>query len=270
MGTRRTDRAYGQELHSVLPAPRWRTRTVVAAAACFAALFWLTAAPSRALAACGNPVACENQFPGDPPTDWQVSGIGDTTIQGYATSDERQRWPDDLVQDQDAVHPYHIDILRLGYYRGRRRAHGRANIKPTATLPQTQPACQTFSATGLIDCGNWAVSASWTVPSNAVSGVYIAHLVRDDTQDGAASSQIPFVVRNDSSHFRHRRADLGRHLGGLQRLTAATASTTAPWPARRGIRSPTRRPTRCRTTGRSTARSPPTVGRRTCATPSIR
>ena len=32
----------------------------------------------------------------------------------------------------------------------------------------------------------------------AISGLYIAHLVRDDA--AGADSQIPFVVRNDSSH----------------------------------------------------------------------
>ena len=32
-----------------------------------------------------------------------------------------------------------------------------------------------------------------------MSGVYIAHLVRDDAQDRGGESQIPFVVRNDSS-----------------------------------------------------------------------
>ena len=69
---------------------------------------------------------------------------------------------------------------------------------PTASLPQSQPACKNDTApTGLIDCGNWAVSASWTVPSNAVSGLYLAHLVRNDTGGG---SLIPFVVRNDASH----------------------------------------------------------------------
>jgi hypothetical protein len=69
---------------------------------------------------------------------------------------------------------------------------------PTATLPQSQPACRNDSApTGLIDCGNWAVSASWTVPATAVSGLYLAHLVRNDT---GGSSLIPFVVRNDASH----------------------------------------------------------------------
>ena len=64
------------------------------------------------------------------------------------------------------------------------------------TLPQTQPACVTDTATNLVDCGNWAVSASWAVPSTAVSGIYFAQLVRDDT---VGTSHIVFVVRNDSS-----------------------------------------------------------------------
>src|SRR5258708_12832135 len=38
---------------------------------------------------CGPPVtsviACENMVPGDPPGDWQVSGAGASTIQGFAT-----------------------------------------------------------------------------------------------------------------------------------------------------------------------------------------
>ncbi len=72
---------------------------------------------------------------------------------------------------------YHINILRLGYYGGDGARTVASNIKPTATLPQSQPACLTTPRTGLIDCGNWGVSASWTVPSNAVSGVYIALLV---------------------------------------------------------------------------------------------
>ena len=31
-------------------------------------------------------IACENTLPGDPPSDWQVSGVGDPSIQGFATS----------------------------------------------------------------------------------------------------------------------------------------------------------------------------------------
>ena len=41
------------------------------------------------------------------------------------------------------------------------------------------------------------MSATWAVPANAVSGIYLAKLVREDPEDGRAS-HIAFVVRNDS------------------------------------------------------------------------
>src|SRR5262249_20770879 len=64
-------------------------------------------------------------------------------------------------------------------------------------LPQQQPACLTDAPTGLIDCGSWAVSASWAVPATAVSGVYFARVADNDT---GAASQIWFVVRDDARH----------------------------------------------------------------------
>ncbi len=147
-----------------------------------------------------NPVACENTLPGDPPSDWNVQGAGDPTIQGYATSFSVNVGQTVYFKIDTPSTSYHIDILRLGYYGGDGARKVASNIKPTATLPQTQPSCLTDSSTGLIDCGNWSVSASWSVPSTAVSGVYIAHLVRDDSKDPGGDSQIPFVVRNDASH----------------------------------------------------------------------
>ena len=50
-------------------------------------------------------------------------------------------------------------------------------------------------ATGLIDCGNWAQSASWAVPADATSGIYFAKLVREGGVTGA--SHVVFVVRDD-------------------------------------------------------------------------
>ncbi|HWY90484.1 MAG TPA: N,N-dimethylformamidase beta subunit family domain-containing protein, partial [Solirubrobacteraceae bacterium] len=144
-----------------------------------------------------NPIVCENALPGDAPSDWQVRGAGDPTIQGFATSLSVNAGQKVSFKINTPASSYHIDILRLGYYGGNGARMVASHLKPTATLPQSQPACMTESATGLIDCGNWAVSASWTVPANAVSGLYIAHLVRDDT---GGESQIFFVVRNDSSH----------------------------------------------------------------------
>jgi hypothetical protein len=188
------------QLHPVPSAPRlWSRAATVALVLLSIAVFGFVTA-SKAAAACANPVACENQLPGDPASDWQVVGAGDSTIQGFATSMSVNVGQTESFKVSTPSTSYHIDILRLGYYGGDGARMIQANIKPTATLPQTQPACMAQAGTGLIDCGNWGVSASWTVPSTAVSGVYIAHLVRDDAQDKGGESQIMFVVRNDSSH----------------------------------------------------------------------
>src|SRR6266481_601795 len=90
---------------------------------------------------------------------------------------------------------WRIDIYRLGYYQGN-GARLVTSVSPPAPLPQNQPPCLTDSSTGLTDCGNWAVSASWAVPSTATSGIYFARLVRLDTGE---ASPVIFVVRNDSS-----------------------------------------------------------------------
>ncbi len=156
-----------------------------------------TASSESECSAAANPIVCENAKPGTPRSEWEVSGIGDSTIQGYATSMSVNVGQTESFKIDTPASSYHINILRLGYYDGDGARLIASNIKPTASLPQSQPACLTNSSTGLIDCGNWGVSASWAVPSTAVSGVYIALLVRNDT---GGESQIPFVVRNDASH----------------------------------------------------------------------
>lgn len=160
----------------------------------------LWARPAVAARPCGPPVvsviACENTLAGDTPSDWQVSGAGDPSIQGFATSMSVNLGETFTFKINTAASSYHLDILRMGYYQGNGARKVVAGLRPTATLPQSQPSCLTDSTSGLIDCGNWGVSASWAVPSTAVSGVYLAHLVRDDT---GGSSLIPFVVRNDAS-----------------------------------------------------------------------
>src|SRR5205085_1316189 len=55
----------------------------------------------------------------------------------------------------------------------------------------------TNTATGEVDAGNWAVTASWAIPASAVSGVYIAHLV--DQTNTSIENHIPFIVRADES-----------------------------------------------------------------------
>jgi|tagenome__1003787_1003787.scaffolds.fasta_scaffold20985964_2 hypothetical protein len=174
-----------------------RSSLVIALVALVAALLVpLAAAPASA--ACGSVIACENSLPGTAPSTWQVSGSGDATIQGFATSISVNLGGAVQFKVKTTATSYHIDILRVGYYQGNGARTVAAGVKPSAALPQSQPACRNDTqATGLIDCGNWAISASWAVPSTAVSGVYLARLVRDDTK---GASLIPFIVRNDAGH----------------------------------------------------------------------
>ncbi|HEV7197012.1 MAG TPA: N,N-dimethylformamidase beta subunit family domain-containing protein, partial [Pedococcus sp.] len=176
---------------------------VASAVMALGSLAVLPAGTAAAANPCGPPVvnviACENTQTGDPTSDWQITGSGSSTIQGFATSISVS--PGDTVQFKinTPSKNYHFDILRMGYYQGNGARKIAGGLKPSVALPQTQPACLNDpNPTGLIDCGNWGVSASWTVPTTAVSGVYIAHLVRDDVT--GASSHIVFIVRNDSSH----------------------------------------------------------------------
>src|SRR5436190_6553596 len=153
-------------------------------------------AASDPCSAPANAIVAENCQPGSPASEWDVAGSGDATIQGFATDFSVNRGSTVHFKVRTDATGYTIDIYRIGSYGGAGARHV-ATIAPSASLPQTQPECLHDDTTGLIDCGNWAESASWDVPGLAVSGVYFAKLTRTDTN---GASQIPFVVRDDASH----------------------------------------------------------------------
>ena len=146
------------------------------------------AAPAAAAAAAAPPnkIALENQKQGNPVSEWGVDG--------EAASDPTSRVSPprsaanvgqtvDFKIATDSTH-YRIDIYRLGYYGGD-GARKVATIDKTLTTAQVQPHPIVDMSLGLIDCGNWSVSASWEIPADAVSGVYFAKLVREDGTEGA-------------------------------------------------------------------------------------
>src|SRR5262245_5268894 len=165
----------------------------VCAAACLVLAGLAQSSGPGASAQCGpNAIVCENQNTGAPASEWDVFGAGDTTIQGFATDISVNRGQTVRFKVKTDASTYQIAIYRLGYYNGL-GARRIATIAPSVQLPQTQPACLTATSTGLIDCGNWAESASWLVPTTATSGIYIARLSRPDT---GGASHVVFVVRD--------------------------------------------------------------------------
>ncbi|MDE2805135.1 MAG: hypothetical protein OXN18_08335 [Gemmatimonadota bacterium] len=143
-----------------------------------------------------NEIVAENCLGGHPATEWDINGYGDPSIQGFGTEIAiAQGESIDFKVDTDSE-DYRIDIYRMGYYggMGARRVD---SIEPSTALPQIQPEClrgaipvlaeggglDTWPAP-LVDCGNWAVSASWRAPEGATSGIYFARLVREDPVEG--------------------------------------------------------------------------------------
>ncbi|MCW5920770.1 MAG: DUF4082 domain-containing protein [Saprospiraceae bacterium] len=145
-----------------------------------------------------NPIVTENALSGNPPSEWELPSpnAGDLSIQGFAdglsvNKGETVRFKIDVT---GAATDYTIKIYRLGYYGG----DGARLVADLGTFTGVaQPAPATDPVTGLVDCGTWAESANWAVPSGAVSGIYIAKLTRLDNN---GASHIAFIVRDDEGN----------------------------------------------------------------------
>src|SRR5690349_13150804 len=176
----------------------FRRRSLLVLTLVAATLAVPSAGPAAAADACAplvNPIACENSKPGTPKSTWDISGSGSAALQGFSTQISVNTGETINFKIDSSATSYRVDIYRMGYYGGN-GARLITSVNPVGR--QTQPGCLSQESTGLVDCGNWAVSASWAVPATAVSGIYFARLVRTDNTSGA--SHIPFVVRDDSSH----------------------------------------------------------------------
>ena len=111
----------------------WRS---LGAAATAAALLLGASASPAAAAPCDapitNPVACENTKPGNPASEWDVSGAGDPTHPGLRDRHQRRPGPDRRVQGRHRrASAYRLDIYRMGYYGGS-GARKVATVQPSA------------------------------------------------------------------------------------------------------------------------------------------
>jgi len=174
-------------VRAIFPSPEGRS------AGC-APVFRVEPLEERQLLSGTLTIAQENQLPGSPVSAWNVASGGDLNLCGFATNISVNQGDTESfsITDNSSV-AYTISIFRLGYYQGLGARLVTTINSPTITV---QPAPLTNATSGMIDCGNWSVSASWTVPTNATSGLYIADLMKN----GVPDSQIPFVVRDDADH----------------------------------------------------------------------
>lgn len=161
-----------------------------------------------------NEIVLENQRQGNPESEWGlhnlvpmdcstcgacsgggncVLNVPEANIEGFATDmSADQGGTVEFKISTDSDH-YRIDIYRLGYYDGD-GARQVASIEHVGDVNQPAPMLKLETAT--VDAGNWNITDTWAVPDDAVSGVYIAKLVRLDGTEG--ENHIPFIIRDDN------------------------------------------------------------------------
>ena len=145
-----------------------------------------------------NPIVLENKKKGT--TDWQLTYIHSKDfrsemIEGYCShTSVRAGETIDVFLSAKLVTDVTIDFYRIGYYGGK---GGRfmQQIGPIAVTPQPEPP---IAEHRLRQC-NWAVSTSFTIPDDWISGVYLGKL---SCSGHRYESYIIFVVRDE------RKADL--------------------------------------------------------------
>jgi hypothetical protein len=176
--------------------------TVPVAGLALAGSSWGDAARhSTTVMALANPIASENALPGTSDTACDISVNTGQTIDFKILTDSAN---------------FRIDIYRLRYYGGA----GARNVASlgTFTHPQNQAvACSIDAAKGLVDCGNWAVFASWTA-TGAVAGIYVAKPTRIETgganQTGTTSRRLRRRRLNETGRRRSHAVGLkGRNSG---------------------------------------------------------
>src|SRR5262245_51611774 len=75
-----------------------------------------------AVSVCGalaqNAIVIENQHPGAPMSQWDLSGPGSTSLQGFTTDISINHGSTVFFKIQAGTNNWRIDIYRLGYYQG--------------------------------------------------------------------------------------------------------------------------------------------------------
>lgn len=135
-------------------------------------------------------IVSENALTGEDPSQIAIGGAGDTTNLGFAR--EFSVNVGETVNFSCHGTGTILDIYRIGWYQGL----GWRFISRLTNSATSQPDPTTIPDTnGATTCSGWSTTASWQVPADATSGLYVG-VYRNLAENNA--SYIPFVVRDDT------------------------------------------------------------------------
>jgi hypothetical protein len=148
---------------------------------------------SNAHAASSNPIQVENSKAGTPGWNDFSSDLTPDTLSGFGSKISVNHGDSLDLYVTTTAPSFTIDIFRTGYY-GNVGARLITSLGSFPGLHQAIPPPD--PVTGMISCTNWSKTTTLTIPSDWVTGVYLAKL----TSSTNKSSFIYFVVRNDGGN----------------------------------------------------------------------
>ena len=136
-----------------------------------------------------NPIPGENQQRGDPSWNRGFSNPWAAQIEAYANRVSAKAGDTvKLMVRSDRGCQMSWTLYRLGWYGG----DGARALTSGTAQAGSQPACPKDAGTGLVRC-SWSPTFSVTVPQDAVSGLHLIRIVREDK----IGILIPLVVKDD-------------------------------------------------------------------------
>jgi hypothetical protein len=148
-----------------------------------------------------NAIAQENSLPGTDNGNWYLNTAGtDATIAGFPTTPSVQ--PGGTVNFKvGCAFTFHAEIYRLGFYGydtfGARNVLGNQGGYLTGTVV-SQPTPAVDGTLGSTSCAAWTTNVTWSVPANAVPGVYYVIFRRTDAGNTSKAATTHFIVRESS------------------------------------------------------------------------
>lgn len=150
-----------------------------------------------------NKIVAENSLPGSHKNNWYLSNTAasNATIAGFC--DKLSYAAGDTVNFKvdSTGNPFRVEIYRTGYYgwdqlSARNVLTSKAGAVYITGSIVSQPSPVVDGTLGSTSCAGWTSNASWTIPSDAPSGVYTVIFRRTDVTTNAAGAI--FVVRPSS------------------------------------------------------------------------
>ncbi|HEY9470894.1 MAG TPA: N,N-dimethylformamidase beta subunit family domain-containing protein, partial [Propionibacteriaceae bacterium] len=138
-----------------------------------------------------NPVVAENTLPGSKFSTW-FGATTNANIAGFTNAISYT--PGDTVQFKvdSGTAPFDVEVFRAGYYGY--LLFGAKRKATVAGTPAVQPVATVDELGGTV-C-SWTTTSSWTIPTDATPGVYLANFRRTDATGGVAGTV--FVVRSQT------------------------------------------------------------------------